>query len=273
MKKKSKTSVGVAQAAGADAPALHLSANEYTQRNSREAEIDARLKDLNKEFLGILGNRAWNWDMQVLLKRQVLSRIIHYYEIYQHILPVSGSILEFGVQWGATMATLISLRGMFEPFNHARRIIGFDTFEGFKSVSEQDLHFSKQGQYTVEAGYEKKLEEILALHEELSPISHVRKFELVKGDGMTTIPKYIAENPHLVVACAIFDFDIYKPTKTAIEAVLPRLTKGSVLVFDELNCKHFPGETQAVLETIGLNRLRLKSDPHQPYTSFAIFEG
>jgi hypothetical protein len=252
---------------------LQLTADEYTQRNLREAEIDSILKTLTGDFLGLLGNRAWNWDIQVLLKRQVLSRIIHYYEIYKLILPVSGSILEFGVQWGATLSTLVSLRGMLEPYNHARKIIGFDTFEGFASVSDHDLDFSKPGQYRVQPGYEKKLEQILTLHEELAPISHIKKFELVKGDACETVPAYIQQNPHLIVACAIFDFDIYKPTKAAIEAVLPRLTKGSVLVFDELNCKHFPGETQAVLEAIGLNKLRLKNNPNQPYTSYAIYEG
>lgn len=46
----------------------------------------------------MLEDRAWNWDMQVLLKRQVLSRLLHYHEIYKLILPVPGVILEFGVQ-------------------------------------------------------------------------------------------------------------------------------------------------------------------------------
>ena len=47
---------------------LQLVANEYTQRNEPEAQIDSNFKHLNKEFLEILGDRAWNWDMQVLLK-------------------------------------------------------------------------------------------------------------------------------------------------------------------------------------------------------------
>ena len=252
---------------------LYTVKGEFTQRNKLEATIDEKFKQLHSQIMPNLGERAWSWDMQVLLKRQSLSRIIHYHEIYQHILKVPGSILEFGVQWGATLATLTSLRGMYEPYNHARKIIGFDTFEGFTSITNEDGDYSSDGQYTVNEGYEVQLNEILTLHEQLSPISHVKKFDLVKGDACITVPDYFENNPHLIVACAIFDFDIYKPTKIAIEQVLPRLTKGSVLVFDELNCKHFPGETQALLETVGLNNLRLINNPHQPYTSYAIFEG
>jgi hypothetical protein len=254
-------------------PALQKLRGEFTQRSGAEADIDKKFKALNFELLGMLGECAWNWDMQALLKRQVLSRIIHYYEIYKHILPVPGIICEFGVQWGATMATLISLRGMFEPYNHARKIVGFDTFEGFRSIAPEDGGYSSPGQLKVAKKYEEKLDEILSMHEALAPIAHVKKFEIVKGDACETVPRYIEANPHMIIACAIFDFDIFKPTKIAIEAVLPRLVKGSVLVFDDANCPHFPGQTQAVMETIGLNRLRLIANPHQPYTAYAIFEG
>jgi hypothetical protein len=49
---------------------------------------------------------------------------------------------------------------------------------------------------------------------------------------------------------AIFDMDIYKPTKDVLEKIIPRLVKGSLLVFDELNFKAFPGETIAVNEVL-----------------------
>jgi len=111
------------------------------------------------------------------------------------------------------------------------------------------------------------------MHEALSPISHIKKFELVKGDACVTVPKYMDDNPHAIVACSIFDFDIYKPTKIAIESVLPRLTRGSFLVFDELNCPHFPGETQALLESIGLNKLHIIANLNQPYKSYIVYEG
>ena len=63
---------------------------------------------------------------------------------------------------------------------------------------------------------------------------------------------------------AIFDMDIYKPTKDALEAIKPKLTKGSVLVFDELNCPQFPGEMQALHEVFGIGNLKLQNYGHQP---------
>ena len=64
------------------------------------------------------------------------------------------------------------------------------------------------------------------------------------------MPTFLERNPHIIVSMAIFDMDIYAPTKRALELVMPRLTKGSLLVFDELNCRHFPGETQALHEVV-----------------------
>jgi predicted O-methyltransferase YrrM len=67
------------------------------------------------------------------------------------------------------------------------------------------------------------------------------------------------------------DRDLYEPTKAALEAVLPRLTAGSVLVFDELNHPEYPGETQAVQEVLGVNRLRLRRSPNLTFGSWAVF--
>ena len=65
--------------------------------------------------------------------------------------------------------------------------------------------------------------------------------------------------------------DLYKPTKNVLELILPRLTKGSLLVFDELNSETFPGETRAVIEVLGLNNLRLRRNPNQPICAWAVF--
>ncbi|MDH3414363.1 MAG: crotonobetainyl-CoA--carnitine CoA-transferase, partial [Gammaproteobacteria bacterium] len=61
-----------------------------------------------------------------------LSRVLFFYEIYRKILSTHGVIMEFGVRWGQSLAVLSALRGLFEPFNRHRKIIGFDTFAGFR---------------------------------------------------------------------------------------------------------------------------------------------
>ena len=245
---------------------------ELTQRTGSEGELDQALLALAKQQYqsGTFGFQ-WNYHNLVFMKRQVLSRVLYQDQLYKRILDVPGVICEFGVQWGATLSTLINMRGMYEPYNYSRMIYGFDTFTGFPDVDAKDGGFTAAGDFATSGGYELELERILEIHEAFSPLPHIKKFGLVKGDVTHTLPTWLEENPHAIISMAIFDMDIYSPTKAALELILPRLTKGSMLVFDELNCRHFPGETAAVQEVIGLNNLRLQRFPHQPYCAFAEF--
>jgi hypothetical protein len=82
--------------------------------------------------------------------------------------------------------------------------------------------------------------------------------------------EYIAANQHLVVSLLYLDFDLYEPTKFAIETLLPRMPKGSIIAFDQLNQKFWPGETLAVLETLGVHNLKLERFTFQPQISYAV---
>jgi hypothetical protein len=44
------------------------------------------------------------------------------------------------------------------------------------------------------------------------------------------------------------------------------------VAFDELNCPEFPGETQALLETLGLAGVRLGRFPFDPHISYFVKE-
>ena len=66
--------------------------------------------------------------------------------------------------------------------------------------------------------------------------------------------------------------DLFDPTKAALEHFLPRMPKGAVIVFDELDNPMWPGETLAVLETIGVGKLALRRLEWDPYISYAIIE-
>lgn len=211
-------------------------------------------------------------NLGLFLTRQTLSRINFMQHLYSMVIPVHGVIMEFGVRWGQNMALFSTIRGMLEPFNYNRRIIGFDTFEGFPKVAPEDGPLVKAGDYSVANEWIEELDKILEFHNQASPISHKKKYELIKGDATKTLPQFLSEHPETIIALAYFDFDIYQPTKDCLQAIQPYLTKGSVLAFDELNTPEFPGETIAVKEVLGLSRYAIRRDPSNPLTSYLVIE-
>ena len=167
-----------------------------------------------------------------------------------------------------------SFRGIYEPFNFTRKIIGFDTFSGFPSTHEKDgeADIIQEGAFSVTKGYEEYLEKILDYHEKESPIPHIQKYQLIKGDATKEIDKFFKENPETIVAFAYFDFDVYAPTKKCLEVIKEHVTKGTVIGFDELNSHDFPGETLALKEVFGLSRYNIKRSPFSSFQSYIVIE-
>lgn len=213
-------------------------------------------------------------NLALFLNRQTLSRLLFVHELYQKIVNVHGIVIEFGVRWGRNLALFESFRGIYEPYNYTRKIVGFDTFEGYPNIAEKDgtAKVMTAGAYGVTSHYDEYLRQILDYHEGENPLSHIKKYEIVKGDATVEIKKYLERHPETIIALAYFDFDLYEPTKVCMEIIKDRLTKGSIVVFDELNCEDFPGETLAVLEVLGLSRYSIKRTPLNPTPSYIVVE-
>jgi hypothetical protein len=201
-----------------------------------------------------------------------MAKLFVKYELFKKILNIHGAIIECGVHQGGGVLTWGMLSSIFEPVNHLRKIVGFDTFEGFADISEKDLvnagSHTKIGGLSVNA-YDDILQAI-KIFDMFRPLGHINKIELVKGDATKTIEDYIKENPHLVVAMLYLDFDVYTPTKRAIELFRERMPKGSMIVFDELYVKNWPGETQALQDTIGISNLKIERFHFYPQISYAV---
>lgn len=234
------------------------------QRTGAERSRRERMLELYKkspvpddETLGNLG---------LFIPKTEMSRLLYIGDLYRRILDVHGVIMEFGVRWGHNMALFEAFRGIYEPFNWVRKIVGFDTFEGFRAVSEKDgrADIIEEGSYGVTEGYEEYLEQLMTLREAEGVQLDLKRFELIKGDASKTVPEYLEQHPETIVSLAYFDFDIYQPTRDCLEAIRGHLTKGSVVAFDELNHTDFPGETIALKEVFGLDRYKLV---HTPYSS------
>ena len=213
-------------------------------------------------------------NLGLFLNSKNLARILFMDRLYREAVEVPGVIMEFGVRWGQNCALFAALRGIYEPFHRHRKIVGFDTFEGFPSVAPQDgtSEMIYPGNLALTEGYEQFLASVLTCQEQDNPLGHLTKFELRKGDASVEIERYLHNHPETIVALAYFDFDLYAPTKKCLEAIRPRLVKGSVLGFDELNDPDSPGETLALMETLGLPNLRLRRDRYASRVSYVVVE-
>lgn len=246
----------------------HVVAYKNSDERSAEEELLEHLQNCPIPQEQLLEN------LGLFLTSKNMSRILFMHHIYEQIQEVPGVVMDFGTRWGHNAALFTTFRGIYDPFHRHRKVIAFDSFAGFPSVAPQDGdgELMSVGNITVTDHYEDYLGKVLETHEKLSPLEHLKKSEIVKGDASTTVPKYLEDNPETIVALVYFDFDLYEPTKVCLEALRPRLVKGSVVGFDELNDHGAPGETLAVMETFGLENIKLRRFPYASRSTYFVVE-
>lgn len=162
------------------------------------------------------------FNLGLYVRSSLLVKFLVMDDLYKRIVNLPGALVEFGCWYGQNLVLLENLRAIHEPFNKSRKIIGFDSFNGYED-----------GTYAAGAEYIHDLITLLRAHEGANAFGHVRAdHEIVPGDVTKTAPNYFAkhESP---VALALFDMGPYEPTLAALRAIQPHLRSGSVLMFDE----------------------------------------
>lgn len=204
-------------------------------------------------------------------RRSQVTRFAALYELFKLVLPVKGSVVECGVFRGASFMTFAQLSAALEPTNLTRRLYGFDSFAGFPAVSAADCpRQTGAAPGDLAADSYAELTELLKIYDSDRFLGHIPKARLVPGDVTRTIPEFVEAHPHLVVSLLFMDLDLYEPTLVALRHFLPRMPKGAVLAFDELDNPLWPGETSAVLDEVGLRRLELRRFEFDPYIGYAV---
>lgn len=253
---------------------INFMTNIISGGNPTHREIELRNKFFDNFKNSPIPDNELLSNLGLFIKSKDLKRILFFDDIYKRILATNGVIMEFGTRWGQNLALFESLRGIYEPFNLGRKIIGFDTFSGFVNIHNNDNKTQKHynGDYGVTDHYEQFLEEVLTYHEQENPISHIKKFDIIKGDAGVKVEEYLNKHPEIIIAFAYFDMDLYEPTKACLELIKDHLTVGSIIGFDELNSDSFPGETLAVKEVLGLNRYKIQRNVYSSRESFLVIE-
>jgi hypothetical protein len=78
------------------------------------------------------------------VRRQSIARFMIQYELFKKVLNVKGSIVECGVHHGGGVMAWAKLSSIFEPYNYRRKVIGFDTFDGFPDTHSSDANTPKK---------------------------------------------------------------------------------------------------------------------------------
>lgn len=162
---------------------------------------------------------------------------------------LTGDYLEFGVSQGATF--IHAYRTMASLFTHMR-FIAFDSFEGLPSpqgIDAQDGYSSHffEGQFAcTEEQFRRNLRRAMV---------DLNRVGVVKGWFDQTLEPIRATSHGVTkVAAAWIDCDLYESTVPVLRYLKPRLTRGSVLLFDDWRCfRNHPdfGEQKAVGEWLG----------------------
>mgnify|MGYP001178799137 FL=1 len=136
--------------------------------------------------------------------------------------------LEFGVFSGTSI-------NLFSNELKDLEIFGFDSFEG---INEDWFGTSKE-------------KGTFSMHGKLPKVNS--NVNLIKGLVQDTLPNFLKDKTTKKIAFMHMDLDVYQSSKYVLEKTKPYLTKGSIILFDELY--NYPGwsvgEYKALKEVFG----------------------
>ncbi len=183
------------------------------------------------------------------------SKMLARYELFKHVMEMPGDIVEGGVLKGAGVLYWAKLIQIFNPMSR-RKVIGFDTFDGYPEDSSQSHDIETAKAFSAEQIAEKELVSVERIMGAAEAQGLADRIELVKGDASQTIPEYVKSNPGFRIALLNLDFVLYDPTLAAMQELYPRVLPGGVVVLDEYAVAG-KGESDAVDEVLAGQNVEL----------------
>jgi hypothetical protein len=214
-------------------------------------------------------------SLGLFLRGSLLARIMGIVDIYKQIIDIPGVIFDIGTWRGQTAVICENLRAIYEPLQFNRRIICFDTFEGYKGFSKKDraTRIHNEGTYALSGtNYAQWLQKILVLHEKSNAMGHIHgKHKVIEGDCRETIPQFFIDCPGEIIALSFFDINAYEPTAEAFQQVWERLAPGGIVAFWQLTRDSVPAEGMVYADKILNNKQhRLLRTPTYPGLCYIV---
>lgn len=140
---------------------------------------------------------------------------------------IPGDVLELGSFRGGSLYILAAAAP-------TRRVFGVDTFTGMPPKADPSVDLHRAGDFR-----ETSLEKVRAF---LSPLPNAFAVPMTFPEGLSSYP---LEGPF---SLAHFDGDLLASCRAFLDHVLPRLSQGGAIVFDDYKWERCPGVQQAIEE-------------------------
>ena len=193
-----------------------------------------------------------------------IAKLIAHYNFFEKTKEIGGSIVECGVFKGSSISRFAMFRKLLNI--EEKKIIGFDTFSSFPETNFE-LDKVLRTNFINTAGKESiSVEQLLAVLEKKKCDKNI---ELIEGDIVQTVPKYIEKNRDLKISLINIDVDLFEPTEVILKHFYPRLSFGGIMILDDY--KKFKGETVAVDDYFKDKNITIQ-EPIYPNTPYYIIK-
>ena len=195
------------------------------------AYLDWRHQQVKRHDLNFYQSDPVLWDISKNFFGKI-DRISLVVSSLEASLRAPGEVAEFGVYRGHTAA---AIKRTLDKHGSDKGLYLFDSYSGMPDISHPLDGAWKKGDLA-------------------SGVEHVQ--QLFEGqDGVHIIPGYFSdtlrEHEELQFSFCHIDADLYTSIKECIEFILPRLSEGGTIVFDDYGSRNCPGAMQVVEEALG----------------------
>lgn len=188
----------------------------------------------------------------VLARRQWLKRFLAHAELFKMTLDVPGDIADLGVFRGLSLLTWANLLEAYCIGDRTKTVWGFDHWAGFAGLTEHDGDASPEAHKVVggfdSSAFRREVEDAIAVFDGDRFVPQKPRVRLVDGPIEESVDRFVAEHPGVRFSLVHVDCDLYAPTRAALRALWPSVSRGGVVLFDEYGIPDWPGETRAVDE-------------------------
>tara|TARA_Y100000768_G_C23878713_1_gene634125 strand:+ start:73 stop:753 length:681 start_codon:yes stop_codon:yes gene_type:complete len=198
-------------------------------------------------------NKKYQWlyenGFYLTSDKKRIFKLLTQYEIYKKITDIRGDIYEFGVFKGSSLIRLLTFSNYLDK--QTRRFYAFDNYGPFPS-SKYNYEKKFINKFEKNSGHGLNKDKL----KNFIKAKGFKEFDLIKGNIIKTLPKFLSSNKKIKIALLHIDLDVYEPTYLVLEKLYKYIVKGGIIMFDDY--KTIKGETKAVDDYFDSNLIKKK---------------